>query len=97
MSPAGICEGLRSTAKVTLSTILLVLFSLTNNPQLLSLHAKQQSPTAKGENAVHFSAWMKALVHALIERLGEYAGVNYCYIYIYYTFCITVRSFSEDG
>ena len=59
------------SSKVTLSTILLVLFSLTNNPELLSLHAKQQNPTAKGENAVHVSAWMKALVRALIERLGE--------------------------
>ena len=58
------------SSKVTLSTILLVLFSLTNNPELLSLHAKQQNPTAKGENAVHVSAWMKALVCALIERLG---------------------------
>jgi hypothetical protein len=43
---------------------------LTNNPELLSLHAKQQNPTAKGENAVHVSGWMKALVCALTERLG---------------------------
>jgi hypothetical protein len=59
------------SSKVTLSTVLLVLFSLTDNPELLSLHAKQQNPTAKGENAVHVSAWMKALVCGLIERLGE--------------------------
>jgi hypothetical protein len=57
-------------SKITLSTVLLVLFSLTNNPELLSLHAKQQNPTAKGENAVNVSAWMKALVRALTERLG---------------------------
>ena len=59
------------SSKVTLSTVLLVLFSLTDNPELLSLHAKQQNPTGKGENAVRVSAWMKALVRALIERLGE--------------------------
>ena len=59
------------SSKVTLSTVLLVLFSLTDNPELLSLHAKQQNPTGKGENAVRVSAWMKALVRALIKRLGE--------------------------
>ena len=59
------------SSKVTLSTVLLVLFSLTDNPELLSLHAKQQNPTGKGENAVHVSGWMKALVRGLIERLGE--------------------------
>ncbi|KIJ93274.1 hypothetical protein K443DRAFT_112283, partial [Laccaria amethystina LaAM-08-1] len=59
------------SSKVTLSTVLLVLFSLTDNPEHLSLHAKQQNPTGKGENAVRVSAWMKALVHGLVERLGE--------------------------
>jgi hypothetical protein len=59
------------SSKITLSTVLLVLFSLTDNPELLSLHAKQQNPTGKGENAVCVSAWMKALVCGLVERLGE--------------------------
>ena len=40
------------SSKVTLSTVLLVLFSLKDNPELLSLHAKQQNATGKGENAV---------------------------------------------
>ena len=38
------------SSKVSLATVLLVLFSLTENPELLSLHARQQNSKYKGEN-----------------------------------------------
>ena len=40
------------SSHITLSTVLLVLFSLTDNTDLLNLHAQQQNPTCKAENKV---------------------------------------------
>ena len=45
-------------SKVSLATVLLVLFSLTENPKLLSLHACQQHPECKGKNKTVASGWM---------------------------------------
>jgi len=55
---------------VSLATVLMVLFTLTNNPTLLSLHARQQNPAVHGENKVEITAWIKALAHALQEKLA---------------------------
>ena len=47
----------------------MVLFTLTNNPNLLSLHAQQQNPAVAGENKVEVTAWIKALAHAIHDKL----------------------------
>ena len=58
---------------VSLATVLMVLFTLTNNPTLLSLHARQQNPAVHGENKVEITAWIKALARALQEKLAARA------------------------
>ena len=56
---------------ITLATVLMVLFTLTNNPTLLSLHAQQQNPVVKGERKVEITPWIKALAHALHDKLED--------------------------
>ena len=56
---------------ISLATVLMVLFTLTNNPTLLSLHACQQNPAVPGENKVEITAWIKALARALQEKLAD--------------------------
>ena len=56
---------------ISLATVLLVLFTLTNNPTLLSLHARQQNPVVKGEKKVEVTAWIKALANALHDKLED--------------------------
>ena len=56
---------------ISLATVLMVLFTLTNNPTLLSLHARQQNPAVPGENKVEITAWIKALARALQEKLAD--------------------------
>jgi hypothetical protein len=58
------------SSKVSLATVLTALFSLTENPDLLNLHARQQHPRSSGERRVSVSGWMKALARALEKRLG---------------------------
>ena len=42
---------------ISLATVLLLLFTMTENPELLSLHARQQHP-AEGENKTVASGWI---------------------------------------
>jgi len=58
-------------SQISLSAILTILFSLTNNPDLLTLHARQQYPMAQGEIAQSTSGWIKALANALKEKLDD--------------------------
>jgi len=58
-------------SKVTLATVLTVLFTLTDNPDCLNLHFRQQYPTESGENKVQVSGWIIALVNALVVQLGR--------------------------
>src|SRR6202040_837259 len=55
---------------VSLATVLVVLFTTTNNTDLLNLPARQQNPLS-GESAQVVSGWMKALVRALEDKLGD--------------------------
>ena len=55
---------------ITLSQVLVVLFTLTENTDLLSLHARQQNPKYSGETRSSPSAWIKCLARELQERLG---------------------------
>lgn len=59
------------SSKVSLATVLLVLFTMTDNPDLLSLYACQQHPLCPGEKNTRLSAWIKTLAHGLCDRLGE--------------------------
>ena len=56
---------------VSLSTVLMVLFSLTDNPELLNLHFRQTHPVFRGENKVTVSSWLKALARGIQDRLGD--------------------------
>ena len=57
---------------ISLTTVLVVLFTTTSNPDLLNLQAQQQNPVP-GEAAHVISGWMKALGQALEERLDKNA------------------------
>jgi len=58
------------SSKVSLATVLVVLFTTTSNPDLLNLHARQQNPV-QGERGQTISGWIKALARALEEKLGD--------------------------
>src|ERR1700755_2626280 len=49
------------SSRISLATILMVLFTLTDNPDLLNLHTRQKNPDHKGEQKTHASGWMKSL------------------------------------
>lgn len=55
--------------EISLGTVLLVLFSLVENPDLLNLHARQKHPKLQNEKKIIASSWMKSLSHALNNRL----------------------------
>ena len=57
------------SSQVSLATVLLVLFSLTENPELLTLHARQQNPEYANENKTVASGWMRALSRAMMHQL----------------------------
>ena len=48
------------SSHVSLATALVVLFTITSNPDLFNLHARQQHPL-QGECGQPISGWMKAL------------------------------------
>jgi hypothetical protein len=55
---------------IKLSTVVTLLLSLTNNTELLNLHARQQNPLCHGEIKQTVSGWMKAFVWRLQSHLG---------------------------
>ena len=59
------------SSRISLATVLTILFTLTNNPDLLNLHSCQQNPHNDGENAYVVTGWMKCLARALQERLSK--------------------------
>lgn len=54
---------------ITLATALVLFFSITDNPDLINLHARQQNPEVRGEKSIHLTGWMKHLSKSLLERL----------------------------
>ena len=58
-------------SQVSLITVLVLLFTMTENPELLSLHARQQNPVYSEENNVQVSGWMEALANAVANQLEE--------------------------
>jgi len=59
------------SSKITLSQVLLVLFTITDNPDLLSLHARQQNPEYPEEIRSLDSGWIRGLARALQEKMGD--------------------------
>ena len=57
--------------QVSLSTVLMVLFTITENSDLLNLHARQKNPQCIGELKQSSSGWIRALTWSLIDRLEE--------------------------
>ena len=64
---------LRSNFKLT---VLLVFFSLLENPDLLNLCACQTHPKLPNEKKIIASSWMKSLGHALDERLDSDVSIS---------------------
>lgn len=58
-------------SQISLTTVLTLLFTLTENVDLLNLHFRQQHPEFKGENKIQVTGWMTALAKALTEKLGH--------------------------
>jgi hypothetical protein len=56
---------------ISLSTVLLVLFTMTENSDLLNLHARQKNPQCIGEMKQSSTGWIRALERSLIDRLEE--------------------------
>jgi hypothetical protein len=54
---------------VSLATVLLVLFTITENPELLNLHARQKNPQCDGEMKQMSSGWIRTLARSLQSRL----------------------------
>ncbi|TFK30988.1 hypothetical protein BDQ12DRAFT_619788, partial [Crucibulum laeve] len=59
------------SSKISLSTALTVLFTLTQNTDFLSLHVRQQHPMLSHEHNFVLTAWMQNLFLALQEHFGD--------------------------
>jgi len=62
---------------ISLATVLTLLFTITENVDLLNLHFRQQHPEFQGENKTQTTGWLIALSRALIDRLGSTASSLY--------------------
>jgi len=58
------------SSRISLTTVLVVLFTMTNNSDVLNLHARQQHPIGD-ERLQMISGWLKALARALDGNLGQ--------------------------
>jgi hypothetical protein len=56
---------------ISLATVLFLLFSLTENNDLLNLHSRQQQNIYTSEKGVKYTGWMSALVNALRDQLDK--------------------------
>jgi hypothetical protein len=57
------------SSKVSLATVLMMLFSITENSDLLSLHGRQQKRIFKEEHATKTTAWINALSRGVKARI----------------------------
>src|SRR5882762_4293229 len=56
---------------ISLSTVLFLLFSLTENTDLLNLHSHQQQQLYTSERSIKYTGWMSSMVNALLNQLDE--------------------------
>ncbi|KIJ93686.1 hypothetical protein K443DRAFT_111653 [Laccaria amethystina LaAM-08-1] len=60
------------SSKISLATVLMLLFTLNENTDLLNLHQRQQNPQLKGiERRVDLSAWIKSLAREIQLQTTE--------------------------
>ncbi len=64
-----ITENFDST--ISLSTVLCLLFSLTDNPELLNLHARQKHKKSSNQKLSVTNGWIKALARGIETKLDE--------------------------
>jgi uncharacterized Zn finger protein (UPF0148 family) len=57
--------------KISLSTVLMLLFTLNQNTDLLNLHAHNQNPHFKYEQKCSSSTWMNALSQAIQQKTNQ--------------------------
>lgn len=55
---------------ISLATALVLFFTITDNPELINLHARQQNPELSNENEVKLTGWIKSLSRSLLDHLG---------------------------
>ncbi|KAF8239873.1 hypothetical protein L208DRAFT_1560013, partial [Tricholoma matsutake] len=60
------------SSKLSLLAALVILFSLTENPDLLNLHAQQQYVKCQGEHHAQASGWIKAPACALKKQVDSH-------------------------
>lgn len=58
------------SSEISLSSVLCILFSLTENPELLNLHARQKHPKSLGETKSKNNGWINSLARAVETKLG---------------------------
>jgi hypothetical protein len=56
-------------SQISLATVLVLLFTITENTDLLSLHARQQLAIYKGEKVAKVTGWIKFMARALETKL----------------------------
>jgi len=56
------------SSTISLASVLYMVFSLTENPELLALHARQQKSRFESENSVAVTAWIKCLSRTILEK-----------------------------
>jgi hypothetical protein len=57
------------SSTISLSSVLLILFSLTENVQLLSLHGRQQKKRYREERSTTVTAWIRVLAQSIRQKL----------------------------
>ena len=60
------------SSSISLTSVLIMLFSLTENVQLLSLHGQQQKKKFPGERSTSTTSWIMALACSLRKRLEDH-------------------------
>jgi hypothetical protein len=56
---------------ISLTTVLFLIFSLTENTDLLNLHSRQQQQIYSTERIIKYTGWMSALVNAVLNQLDQ--------------------------
>jgi len=54
---------------ISLASVLCMLFSITENPDLLALHTRQQNARFPGEHSTMVSAWIRCLLCSIQKKL----------------------------
>jgi len=57
------------SSEIKLSTVLMMLFTVMENPDLLSLYGRQQYSLVKGENISSINSWIKCLSRAVYAKV----------------------------